>query len=341
MSGGTRSRTNGERLERETYLPPGTRLGRYVIVSLVGSGGMGHVYRARDTRLGREVAVKVLPPPLAADPHRVLRFEREVKAVSALSDPHIVAVLDAGQEEGLAYFVSELVDGETLRAVLDARKLSLRRILDVGIQIASGLAAAHSRGIVHRDIKPSNILISRSGVVRIADFGLAKLQPRFGSDAESTATGERSASTEEGTFLGTIGYVAPEHVRGEGADARSDIFALGCVLYEMATGYPAFDGSSPVEKLASILRDDPPAIRFRDPDLPVELDRIIEHCLEKDPDRRFQSARDLAFALQCVPICDSAASVSRPRVAPFLSTRLANALSLGLTLLRSILMTIP
>src|SRR5262249_34640609 len=219
MNNGAQKRRESKRESPacDACLPVGTRLGRYVIESLVGSGGMGQVYRALDTKLRREVAVKVLPPALAADPQRVRRFEREVNAVSALSDPHIVGVLDAGREEGLAYFVSELVDGETLRTLLDARKLSLRKALDVGIQIASGLAAAHARGIVHRDIKPANILISRSGVVRIADFGLAKLQGPFGpdSDGESTAAAEQSASTEEGTFLGTIGYMAPEYVRGE------------------------------------------------------------------------------------------------------------------------------
>jgi eukaryotic-like serine/threonine-protein kinase len=341
------ARTDGcrrrEPLGDESSLSRGTRLGRYVIESPVGSGAMGDVYRARDTRLGRDVAVKVLQPAFAADPRRVLRFEREVKAVSAVSDPHVVGILDAGREDGVTYFVSELVDGKTLRDALSARRLPLRKALDVGIQVASGLAAAHARGIVHRDIKPSNILISRSGVARIADFGLAKLRGPVVPDSNlgSTASGGRTLSTGEGAFLGTVGYMAPEQVRGEDADARSDIFAFGCVLYEMVTGHRAFDGNCPVEKLAAILYEDPTGIRLRDPGLPAELDRIVEHCLEKDPDRRFQSALDLVFALESVLHGGPTLTVSTSREASFLPPRLANALGLGLTFLRAILLTIP
>jgi eukaryotic-like serine/threonine-protein kinase len=330
-----------DRAERRQALPRGTRLGRYEIRSLLGSGGMGEVYRARDTALDRDVAVKILPEAFAADPQRLARFESEARAASALSDPHVVTVFDAGRQGGIPYFVSELVEGETLRVVLDSQKLSLRKLVDLSVQIASGLAAAHAQGIVHRDLKPDNVLISRSGIAKIADFGLAKLREAAGPHAlvASTAPTAQSASTAEGVILGTVGYMAPEQVRGEHADTRADIFAFGCILYEMATGRRAFDGYSPIEKMASILRDDPPAIRGLDPSLPAELDRIVTHCLEKDSEQRFQSARDLAFALQVSnTACDRVANRRTERWHP---ARFAIALGLGLAGLLRMLLPLP
>jgi serine/threonine protein kinase len=334
---------NKPSLGRKSELSRGDRLGRYEIRSLLGSGGMGVVYRAHDTRLARDVAVKVLPQALAADPERLSRFEREVRVASALSDPHIVAVFDAGREGAISYFVSELVEGETLRAILDAQRLSLHKVLDLAVQLASGLAAAHARGIVHRDLKPDNILVSRDGLARIADFGLAKLREPSGPipGVVSEVTTKSSVSTAEGAILGTIGYMAPEQVRGDPADARSDIFSFGCVLYEMAAGWRAFNGNRPIETLAAILRDDPPSIGLRWPSLPDELDRIVGHCLEKDAEQRFQSARDLVFALQAVPNSSSSVAVSRRKTKSFLTTGLGSVLGAGLSILRAILLTIP
>jgi serine/threonine protein kinase len=327
------SRTE-RRAGRERGLQGEARLGPYEILSLLGSGGMGEVYRARDTRLGRQVALKILPEALASDPKRLTRFEREAKAASALSDPHTVAVFDVGLEGAIPYFVSELVEGETLRAALGSRRLSLRRVLDLAGQIASGLAAAHERGVVHRDLKPENILISRSGVAKVADFGLARLTESEEPPAAAASEAE-TAVTEPGVVAGTVGYIAPEQVRGEIADTRSDIFSFGCVLYEMATGCRAFEGKSHMDKLASILRDDPPPISSLDPSLPAELDRIIGHCLEKSPEQRFQSARDLGFALQAVPNGGFRSQYRTRR--PGLSNRLSSFVGVGLAILRSVL----
>jgi serine/threonine protein kinase len=325
------------RAEGKHGLQAGARLGPYEILSLLGSGGMGEVYRARDMRLGRQVALKILPEALASDPSRLARFEREARAASSLSDPHTVAVFDVGLEGAIPYFVSELVEGETLRGALESRRLSLPRLLDLAGQIASGLAAAHEQGIVHRDLKPENILISRSGVAKVADFGLARLTES--EEPLPTASEAATAVTETGVVVGTVGYIAPEQVRGEIADERADIFSFGCVLYEMATGSRAFEGESHMDKLASILRDDPPPVSTLDPSLPAELDRIIGHCLEKNPAQRFQSARDLCFALQQVP-SRSPQTPSQNRKSG-LSYRFASAVGVGLGLLRTILLTIP
>ena len=283
-------------------LPAGTRLGPYEIVSFIGAGTMGVVYRAHDTRLGRHVAIKILPPAFARDPDRLARFEREARAVAAINHPNIVSVHDIGSadvvddEQGAthaAYLITELLDGETLRARLAAGPLSARKSADVAMQAARGLAAAHDRGIVHRDLKPENIVLLRDGLVKILDFGLAK-------QAGPAVAGEQEtmAGTDAGTVLGTVGYMAPEQVRGEAATPRSDLFALGAVLYELASGQRPFVRPSPAETMTAILRDDPPPLATTPPELAAALDRIVRHAIEKDPDYRFQSARDLAFALQ-------------------------------------------
>jgi Tol biopolymer transport system component len=275
----------------------GTRLGPYEVVAPLGAGGMGEVYRARDTRLGRDVAIKVLPERLATDRDAIGRFERESKAVAALSHPNILAIHDVGTTpEGTAYAVTELLDGSTLRDRLEAGGLPFRKCVDYGVQIAEGLAAAHERGIIHRDLKPENVFVSPDGRVKILDFGLARsAAPAI--DDSATGTPTVSSPTDPGTVLGTVGYMAPEQVRGKAADHRSDIFSLGSVLYEMATGRRAFKGDSAVETMSAVLKEDPPEISTVR-GVPPEFDRIVRHCLEKSPAERFQSARDIAFDLK-------------------------------------------
>ncbi|MDQ2979699.1 MAG: serine/threonine protein kinase, partial [Acidobacteriota bacterium] len=237
-------------------LAPGSRLGPYEIVSPLGAGGMGEVYRARDTRLGREVAVKVLPPGFSGDADRLLRFEREARAASALNHPNILTVHDVGTQDGAPYVVSELLEGETLRERLSSGALTSRRAVDYATQIARGLAAAHEKGIVHRDLKPENLFVTKDGRVKILDFGLAKLtRPEMGGPATKAPT--QTAGTEPGVILGTVGYMSPEQVRGEAADQISDIFSLGAVLYEMLTGRRAFRGASAIETLNAILKEEP------------------------------------------------------------------------------------
>jgi serine/threonine protein kinase/Tol biopolymer transport system component len=280
---------------------PGTRFGPYEILSFIGAGAMGVVYRARDTRLGRDVAVKVLPPVFARDPDRLARFEREARAVAAINHPNIVSVHDIGsadvveQEQGsvrAAYLITELLDGDTLRARLAQGPLGVRKSVDVAIQVARGLSAAHDRSIVHRDLKPENIVLLRDGRVKILDFGLAK-QATSGDQ-------ETMVATDPGTVLGTVGYMAPEQVRGEPADARTDLFALGAVLHELASGARAFDRPTSAETMTAILKEDPPDLAASPANLPTGLARVVRHALEKDRDDRFQSARDFAFALQAV-----------------------------------------
>jgi predicted Ser/Thr protein kinase len=262
----------------------GTRLGPYEILAPIGSGGMGEVYRARDTRLGRDVALKVLPEDLANDPSRRQRFEQEARAVAALNHPNIVAVFDVGEE----YIVSELVDGEPLRGA----KFGLRKILEIATQIASGLTAAHAGGIVHRDLKPDNILLTRDGRAKILDFGLARVrQPQ--STPDQTVT----VRTEAGVVMGTVGYMSPEQVRGLDADPRSDIFSFGVMLYEMLSGERAFRGETPVDTMQAILRHDPPDLPQT---VPGGVRDVVSRCLEKDAANRFQSASDLGFVLQAL-----------------------------------------
>jgi eukaryotic-like serine/threonine-protein kinase len=305
------------------------RLGPYEIVAPLGAGGMGEVYRARDERLGREVAVKVLPADSSSDPDRLRRFQQEAKAAGALNHPNLVAVFDTGQHEGSPYVVFELLDGVTLRQRLGGGPLPARKAVDYAVQIAQGLAAAHEKGIVHRDLKPENLFVTRDGRVKILDFGLAKLRPALDPDAprkegDSTATGA-------GVVLGTIGYMSPEQVRGEPADPRSDVFALGSVLYEMLSGRRPFSGETAAEVMTAILKEDPPELAK--PDVPAGLERVVRRCLEKRPEERFQSARDIGFAMEAA---SGAASIQRPRgwLGPIAAALVAGAVMGGLTVWR-------
>ena len=280
-------------------IAPGTKLGPYEIVDALGAGGMGEVYRARDTRLGRDVAVKVLPPSFAADTDRVRRFEQEAQAAGQVNHPNILAIYDVGTHDGSPYVVSELLEGESLREVLSGGPLPVRKTIDYASQVAQGLAAAHARGIVHRDLKPENLFVTPDGRVKILDFGLAKLTERQpGTTASASPT--VLADTQPGMVLGTVGYMSPEQVRGLPADHRADIFGLGAVLYEMVAGRRAFGGESAVETMNAILTQEPPQASGSHSDLPPVLDGIIRRCLEKRPERRFQSASDLAFALTSI-----------------------------------------
>jgi serine/threonine protein kinase len=263
----------------------GTKLGVYMLHEPLGAGGMGEVYRAHDQRLGRYVALKVLPSELARDGSRRSRFEQEARHVAALNHPNIVALYDIGEQDGIAYMVTELIDGTSLRGV----KLPLREVLDVAAQIADGMAAAHGAGVTHRDLKPDNVMLTREGRVKILDFGVAKIDGSFGRDAAT------SAETEAGIVIGTVGYMAPEQVRGEDVDYRADIFAFGLLLYELLAGSRAFAADTAAEEMAATLKQDPPELP---PDIPPGLSQIVMRCLEKKPERRFQSARDLAFALR-------------------------------------------
>jgi serine/threonine protein kinase len=292
-------------------LTSGTRLGPYEIVAPLGAGGMGEVYRARDPRLGREVAIKVLPASFCGDLERLRRFEQEARAASALNHPSILVVYDIGTHEGAPYLVTELLEGSTLRDRLASGPLPARKAVDFAIQIAHGLAAAHEKGIVHRDLKPENIFICRDGRPKILDFGLAKLCVPEPGDAGATLDVDHQ--TAIGTTLGTAGYMSPEQVRGEKSDQRSDVFSFGAVLYESLSGHRAFDGRTAADRSSAILKDDPPDLLATRKNIPAALDRIVRHCLEKSPEQRFQSARDLAFHLE------STSSISETGAAPSLA----------------------
>jgi tetratricopeptide (TPR) repeat protein len=290
----------------------GARLGPYEIIAPIGAGGMGVVYRARDTRLGRDVAIKVLPAEFASDPDRLRRFEQEARAVAALDHPNILAIHDVGTHEGTPYLVSELLEGESLRTRLESGALPARKALGVAIQVASGLAAAHERGIVHRDLKPENLFITRDGLAKILDFGVAKLAPKR-EPAEPSVVPTIQGGTDPGIVMGTAGYMSPEQVRGQTVDHRSDIFSFGCVLYEMVTGRRAFARATAADTMAAILNEEPPEPSAIQAAVPAALSRVIAHCLEKRPEERFQSARDLAFELRAV-LADTGAARAKPEL---------------------------
>src|SRR6266542_3814001 len=277
----------------------GTRLGPYEVIAPLGAGGMGEVYRARDTRLGRDVAVKVLPATFSADPDRLHRFEQEACAAGALNHPNILIVHDIGTHDGSPYVISELLEGETLRARISVAMLPQRRAVDYALQIAHGLAAAHDKGIVHRDLKPDNIFITKDGRVKILDFGLAKLTQADG-DQSQTDIPTRRVDTGPGVVMGTAGYMSPEQVRGVKIDHRTDIFSFGTILYEMLSGHRAFHGESAADTMSAILKEDPPDLSDSNHNISPALDRLVDHCLEKNAEERFHSARDLAFALEAL-----------------------------------------
>jgi TolB-like protein/Flp pilus assembly protein TadD len=277
-------------------LAAGTRLGPYEILAPLGAGGMGEVYRARDSKLERDVAIKVLPETVATDPQALARFEREAKAVAALSHPNILAIFDFGKEGDAAYAVTELLEGETLRQRLDVGPLSPKQAVDWAQQIANGLSAAHEKGVVHRDLKPENIFVTRGGHLKILDFGLAKRVETVPPDQQTNAP-TTPLRTEPGTLMGTISYMSPEQVKGLPVDHRSDIFSFGSILYEMLSGRRAFRKDTSPETMAAIMRDEPPELSASGRGIPMALDHIVKHCLEKDRKDRFQSARDIAFAL--------------------------------------------
>jgi serine/threonine protein kinase/Tol biopolymer transport system component len=295
---------------------PKQSLGPYELIGAVGAGGMGEVFRARDTRLNRDVAIKVLPKEFAPDPDRLRRFEQETKTLAALNHPNILTIHDTGVQDGAPYLVSELLEGRTLREELSGGALPLRKTTNYALQIAQGLAAAHGKGIIHRDLKPENIYITKDGRVKILDFGLAKLQSNSKSEISDAKSRGNSAAptllqtTDAGMVLGTPGYMSPEQVRGEPPDHRSDIFAFGCVLYEMLSGTRAFRRDTPVESMSAVLNEEPPDFTAKNPAISPVLGRVVLRCLEKQADNRFQSAKDLAFALENVATTSTLGSKS-------------------------------
>ena len=293
-------------------LTPGSRLGPYEVLSILGTGGMAEVYRARDTRLGRDIALKVVNEALAGDPELVHRFEQEARLAGSLNHPNLVAVYDVGLHEGSPYFITELLKGESLRNRLSRGRVPLDTALDWGGQLAQGLAAAHARGIVHRDVKPENVFVTSDGHVKLLDFGIAKLAEASRAEGphgmlDDTVT-PTEGQTRTGAILGTPAYMSPEQVRGEKVDARTDVFSLGALLYEMLSGRRPFPGDSLVESGHAILHDEPPPL----PGVPPPLAQLIRRCLAKDPEARFQSARDLAFALEALRSDVEPRPISRP-----------------------------
>jgi serine/threonine protein kinase len=286
------------RIEAMTALA-GTKLGPYEIQEPLGAGGMGEVYRARDTRLGRDVAIKVLPSSLSLDPDRLRRFEQEACATGALNHPNILVVHHIDTHDGSPYIVSELLEGETLRKRISGTRIAQRRAIEYASQIARGLAAAHEKGIVHRDLKPENIFITNDNRVKILDFGLAKLTQLEGNQSQ-TEVPTRRVDTDPGVVMGTVGYMSPEQLKGRAVDHRSDIFSFGAILYEMLSGHRAFHGESTAETMSAILREDPPELTDTNKSISPSLERLVNHCLEKNPESRFHSASDLAFALEAL-----------------------------------------
>jgi eukaryotic-like serine/threonine-protein kinase len=279
-------------------ISPNTTIAQYTIVSKIGEGGMGIVWRARDSRLGRDVAIKVLPASLSENTDRLNRFEQEAQAAGALNHPNILVIHHIGIHDGAPYIVSELLEGETLRERMAGSALPQRKAIDYALQIARGLAAAHEKGIIHRDIKPDNVFITDDGRVKILDFGLAKLTSATDGTQSQTEVPTRKVNTDPGTVMGTMGYMSPEQLKGQPADHRSDIFSLGAILYEMFSGKRAFRGDSMAETMSAILREDPPDLSETNKTVSPALERVVRHCLEKNPGERFHSARDLAFAIE-------------------------------------------
>jgi eukaryotic-like serine/threonine-protein kinase len=292
----------------------GQDIGHYRILEKIGSGAMGEVFRARDERLGREVALKLIRPASSDNPDHLRRFELEARAVAALNHPNIVAIYDVGFNEGSPYIVCELLEGKTLRARLAEGALPVRLAADYSLQIVQGLIAAHDRRIIHRDLKPENLFVTSDGRVKILDFGVAKLQPAPEESGRSVE--DLTTVTKSGAVVGTVAYMSPEQLRGKAVDHRSDIFSVGAILYEMLTGRRAFRGETEVDTITAVLREDPPEINLEQASIPVSFQQIVRHCLEKEPENRFQSARDLAFAL------DTLANASGGRATRFEPSRL-------------------
>jgi hypothetical protein len=295
-------------------LRPGTRLGPYEVLVLIGAGGMGEVYKARDTRLDRTVAIKILPPELAGDPERRQRFEREARTISALNHPHICTLHDVGEQDGTAFLVMEHLEGDTLAERLRRGALPLPQVLDYAAQIADGLAAAHRQGIVHRDLKPGNVMLTKTGI-KLLDFGLAKLRgdgDRLVADTLVSAATQSEPLTGQGTMLGTLPYMAPEQLEGKIADPRTDLWALGTILYEMVTGQRAFEGASAVSLIGAIMNAEPPALTGRQPLTPPALERLVRKCLAKNPDQRWDTAHDLADELRWISQTGATAAGAAP-----------------------------
>jgi serine/threonine protein kinase len=292
-------------------LAPGTLLGPYEILSPLGAGGMGEVYCARDTRLDRTVAIKILPSQFSADPVRKQRFEREAKAVSGLNHPHICTLHDVGHHDGTDYLVMECIEGETLAKRLEKGPLPIDQVLKYGAQIADALDKAHRGGVIHRDLKPGNIMLTKSGV-KLLDFGLAKPAAEAISSLQtlSISISKGRSLTEEGTIVGTIQYMSPEQLEGKETDARSDLFSFGAVMYELVTGNHAFAGKSQASVIAAILEREPQPISNFQPLAPLALDRLIRTCLAKDPEERIQTAHDVKLHLQWISQSDSQAAVA-------------------------------
>ena len=291
-------------------LDPGVKLGRYEIRSLVGAGGMGEVYLAADPKIGREVAIKVLPSALAGDAERMARFEQEAQAAGALNHPNILAIYDVDVHDGSPYVVSELLQGSTLRSSINGAPLHIRKATDYAMQIAHGLAAAHEKGIIHRDLKPENLFITKDGRVKILDFGLAKLtEPQ--TNGPSTDLPTRRVKTDSGAVMGTVGYMSPEQLRGQTVDARTDIFSFGTVLYEMLSGQKAFMRDSAADTISAILKEDPPDLTESNSSVDAGLERVVRRCLEKNREQRFHSASDLAFALDALTGAQSTETIAR------------------------------
>jgi serine/threonine protein kinase len=294
-------------------LSTGQSLGPYTIQAPLGAGGMGEVYRARDARLNRDVAIKVVPLSVADNPEAVARFERESHAIAALSHPNILTIFDVGHSDGRPFAVMELLEGETLRSRIANGPLPVRKAVEIAAQIARGLAAAHDKHIAHRDLKPDNVFLTPTGAVKILDFGLARDTSTQG-ELTRVESQTMAPATTPGTVLGTVGYMAPEQVRGEPADHRSDLFALGCVLYEMLTGERAYERETAAETMSAILREDPPDPSTINVSVPPGVQRALRRCLEKRPQERFESARDLAFALESA--IDSSSTSGSPALSP-------------------------